>query len=105
MTGLIIAAVVGIIIIASSIPLLKGRGAFLMAGYNTMSDQEKAAWNEKLLCRSLGKLLLIAGVWVMAIGVLSYFDLIWIINVSVPLSIVVLIIWIVYINKSPKFRQ
>lgn len=37
-----------------AIPLLMGRGSFLIAGYNTASEEEKAKYNEKKLCRTMG---------------------------------------------------
>ena len=33
---------------------LAGKGAFLLAGYNTASPKEKAQYNEKRLCRVAG---------------------------------------------------
>lgn len=42
-----------------SIVLLSGRGAWLIAGYNTSSKEKKAAYNEKKLCRATGVMLLI----------------------------------------------
>lgn len=37
-----------------SLPLLMGKGAFLIAGYNTASEKEKRKYNEKKLCRTVG---------------------------------------------------
>lgn len=31
-----------------------GRGSWLIAGYNTMSEEEKAKFDEKKLCRGMG---------------------------------------------------
>ena len=36
---------------------LRGKGTSLIAGYNTASPQEKAATDEKKLCRYMGKLM------------------------------------------------
>ena len=35
-----------------------GKGAFLIAGYNTASAEEKAKYDEKKLCRAVSKLML-----------------------------------------------
>lgn len=40
-----------------SILLSKGKGAFLLAGYNTMSDSEKANYDEAALCKFMGKIM------------------------------------------------
>ncbi len=37
-----------------SLYLLSGRGAMLIAGYNTSSDEEKLRYDEKKLCRAVG---------------------------------------------------
>lgn len=42
-----------------------GRGAFLIAGYNTKSQAEKAKYDEKKLCRLMGDFMFVlALVWV-----------------------------------------
>ena len=43
-----------VILALMSIVLLTGRGAGLIAGYNTASKEEKAKYNEKKLCRVMG---------------------------------------------------
>ena len=35
--------------------LWDGKGAFLIAGYNTMPDSEKAKYNEIALCKFIGE--------------------------------------------------
>ncbi|SDN85546.1 DUF3784 domain-containing protein [Acetanaerobacterium elongatum] len=42
-----------------SIILLTGHGAFLIAGYNTSSSEEKAKYDTKKLCRTVGVMLLL----------------------------------------------
>ncbi|MBM7694761.1 putative membrane protein [Peribacillus deserti] len=54
----------GIAILIISIPffifaiiLSKGKGASILAGYNTMSDSEKAQYNEVALCKFMGNIM------------------------------------------------
>jgi len=61
--------IIGGLVIAMGIVLLTGRGAFLVAGYNTASKAEKAKYDEKKLCRNVGKIVLPAGVLTIALGV------------------------------------
>ena len=43
----------------------KGKGAFLIAGYNTMSKEKKARYDKNALCRFMGKLMFaLAACWV-----------------------------------------
>lgn len=59
----------GVVILCGicSIALLRGKGAWLIAGYNTANDKEKAKYNEKRLCRVTG-----AGM-----GVITLLTLVW----------------------------
>lgn len=55
--GLMITAAIGLVIVVIAVALLCGRGSFLIAGYNTLSKETKAAYDTKSLCRFVGKLL------------------------------------------------
>lgn len=37
--------------------LSKGKGAWLIAGYNTMSDSEKATYDQEALCKFMSKVI------------------------------------------------
>ena len=37
-----------------SITFLKGKGSFLIAGYNTASDEEQKKYDKKKLCKTMG---------------------------------------------------
>ena len=41
-----------------SIPLLAGRGSWLVAGYNTMTSSQRAQYDGRKLCRATGCMLL-----------------------------------------------
>ena len=56
---MIIAYVVLALLSALSVILLTGRGSFLIAGYNTSSPEEKAKYDRKKLCRTVGVTLLL----------------------------------------------
>ncbi len=43
-----------VLFIAADVLLISGHGAWLIAGYNTASESEKAKYDEKKLCRSFG---------------------------------------------------
>ena len=47
-------AVVLLLIAAMSVYLLTGGGSWLVAGYNTASQEEKERYHEKRLCRVVG---------------------------------------------------
>lgn len=85
--------------------LCTGRGADLIAGYNTASPAEKAKWNEKALCRAVGILLLlmVGCIELSCLGaVLNVVALTW---VSLFLTAVLTVAGLLYINKSKRFRR
>ncbi len=85
--------------------LLCGKGADLIAGYNTASPAERAKWDEKALCRGVGVLLLLIMGSVVLTGVgiaLSIAALMW---TGVILFVPVTVGGLVYINKSKRFRR
>lgn len=61
--------VMGFISLVMSIVLLMGKGAFLIAGYNTASKAEKAKYDEKKLCRIMGfgMLFMTIGLFILAL--------------------------------------
>lgn len=57
MNGAVINLMILIPFLIFAIFLSKGKGAFLLAGYNTMSDSEKANYDEAALCKFMGKIM------------------------------------------------
>ncbi len=56
--GAIILGIVSVLFFIMTGVLLKGKGAFLVAGYNTMPKSEKAKYDTVALCKFVGKVLL-----------------------------------------------
>ncbi|NLO84914.1 MAG: DUF3784 domain-containing protein [Clostridiales bacterium] len=54
LSELIICLVV-VLLFVMSIVLLSGKGAFLIAGYNTASKEEQSTYDRKKLCRVIGE--------------------------------------------------
>ena len=52
-----------------SIVLLLGRGNWLISGYNTASKEEKAKYNEKKLCRTMGIGMSVIAILLLIMGV------------------------------------
>ena len=61
---LTIAAVVCFPMLIIGILLYGGKAGFLLAGYNTMSREEKAKWDEKRLLRFSGKCIIVLSILV-----------------------------------------
>ena len=69
---MVICLVLALVLVILSIFLLCGKGAWLIAGYNTASEAEKAQYDTKKLCRGGGVLLLVCGVLVGLMGLFLY---------------------------------
>lgn len=85
--------------------LRAGKGAFLIAGYNTATEEEKEKTDEKKLCKAVGNLLLsLAACWIVpTVGIATGKKLLfW---VGFVLFIVVCIIGVVYMNTGNRFRK
>ena len=67
---MVICLVLALLLLILSIFLFCGKGAWLIAGYNTASQEEKAQYDEKKLCRATGVLLLVCSV---LLGLMAFF--------------------------------
>ena len=83
----------------------RGKGAFLIAGYNTYSKEKKAKYDEKALCRFMGKLMFaLAGTWVpVALG--TVLDRLWLYYVGLGLFLAVCFGGVIYMNTGHRFQK
>lgn len=88
-----------------SIPLLRGKGAFLVAGINVMGEQDKTRYDIPKVCKAVGVLMLVAAAFCAAAGWISLFYeaykfpvLLFLITIFVASCIVV----VVYANTAGK---
>lgn len=88
--------VVAAVFALMTITFLRGRGGGLIAGYNTMSAEEKAKYDAKKMCRGMGVgfgfitvLVLISGLFAHILP--DYFA--YIMLALLVLDVVVMIIW------------
>ena len=102
--------IVNIFIIALFILLgllfASGRGADLIAGYNTMSAREKEKYDKKKLCKAMAKLMFVLGAcWVvLAVGIISGVK--WLHWAGMVLFFAAAIVGVILMNKNDKrFRK
>lgn len=83
----------------------QGKGAFLIAGYNTASKAEKARYDEKALCRFMGKIMFaLAGCQgIMALGILVVG--MWLFWVGIAAFLAVTFGTVIYANTGNRFRK
>lgn len=102
---MVIAICVAAFVFLLGIVLLSGKGAFLIAGYNTMSPQEKANYNEKALCRFVGGLLIIMSVCSLLAILGDYFHMAWLIGVSIAAMLILITLAVIYANTGNRFKK
>ena len=102
---MVISLLILAILIVLGCVLLSGHGAWLIAGYNTMSPEEKSKYNEKALCRAMGLMMFaLAGTWglVTAAVFLDMTLLLWVGNI---LFVAVIVVGAVYLNMSDRVKR
>jgi len=98
-------AIVDTLLLVAGIVLFLGKGSWMIAGYNTMNKEEKSSWNEGALARSTGKLLLVVAAYLALLVVAIWFGHEMIVVASIPFCLAGIIAWVVYVNKSPRFKS
>lgn len=83
----------------------RGKGAFLIAGYNTAPKREQEKYDEKALCRFMGKMMFaLAGCW-LPIALSALLDRMWLLWLGLGLFFAVCIGGVVYMNTGHRFEK
>lgn len=97
----------GIAMLVTSIPILifavvlsKGKGIGMIAGYNTMSDEEIAQYDEVAICKFTGKIMygVSFSLWITALG--DWFVSQLLIVIGMIMMFLIAIFAAVYSNKN-----
>lgn len=88
-----------------AITLSKGKGASLLAGYNTMPDSEKAQYDEVAMCKFMGKIMygISFSLLLFALSELLANQVIFIIGLILFLSLIMFTL--VYSNTGNRFKK
>ena len=105
MTIFIVFGAVIALLVVMAIFLLCGKGAFLIAGYNTMPSAKKARYDEKALCRCTGWLLLALSACFALIQFGVHFGLLWLGYAGMALTLAVTLGFLVYANTGRRFLK
>lgn len=101
----IIFGIIILLLIVLSVILLMGKGAWLIAGYNTLSKEGKAQYDSAALCKFIGKYLLSVGLLMPAIPVGAVFKMNWLIVAYVAYMLISTIFVIIYCNTGNRFKN
>ncbi len=84
---------------------LKGKGAFLIAGYNTATREEKARYDEKALCRFMGKLMIALALCWSLLALSHVLQRTWLLWLGLGLFLAVLFGGVIYANTGGRFKK
>jgi len=93
------------LLVVMAVFLMNGKGAWLIAGYNTMSSAKKARYDEKDLCRCVGRLLLALSACFAPIPFGVHFDLPWLAYGGIALTLAVTLGFVIYANAGRRFLK
>lgn len=83
----------------------KGKGAFLIAGYNTASKAKKDGIDENKLCRYMSILMFIlAGCWLI-ITACEVFGQIWLLWLGLALFLITCVAAVIYLNTGGRIQK
>ena len=96
-------AVMSLFVILGIVFML-GKGAWLIAGYNTSSAYEKSRTDEKALCRFMGKsMFVLAACWIpMCLSAVT--GRMWLLWAGLGLFLIAVIVIVVYANTGNRFK-
>ncbi|WP_369902054.1 DUF3784 domain-containing protein [Bacillus manliponensis] len=83
----------------------KGKGAFLIAGYNTLPDSKKEQYNEIELCKFMGKMMYGFCFCILLLLLSDLLELNILFIVGMVLFIALTIFLIVYANTGNRFKK
>ncbi len=82
-----------------------GRGAFLIAGYNTLPAREKAKYDEVALCKFMGKIMYGLSFSLLLWGVSDMFELPLLFTIGTVLFVSLIVFLLVYANTGNRFKK
>jgi hypothetical protein len=94
-----------IIFFVAGIFLLRGKGGWLIAGWNTMNEQQREMYNKKALHKFIGWLMIAVSASMVLLSVGEYFENSVLIVTAAVIMCVLPIGAVIFINKSPRFRN
>lgn len=88
-----------------AIVLSKGKGASLLAGYNTLSESKKEHYDEVALCQFMGKILYGVCFSILLFAGSELFGYHYLFTLGVLLLFFLIIFAVVYSNTNDRFKK
>lgn len=101
--ALIITSVIGLGVVVLGILFSFGKAAFLIAGFNTMSEEEREKYDEKAMAKFLGKITIPIGLLTPLVAIAGIYDMNWLICVYFFIVLSLSVFAIIYANTKDRF--
>lgn len=105
MAAVIIIAAIIVLFVILGIVFSKGKGASLIAGYNTMPREEKQKYDTAALSKFMGKMMFAISFtmvfWVLSIA----FEMNWLFVLGLVLFFSIVIFMLIYMNTGGRFKN
>ncbi len=82
-----------------------GKGGSLIAGYNMSSPQEKEKYDEKTLCRAMGRLMFAFAACAGVMALSAVFDHMAFLWIGLVLLVIAAVSGVIYMNTSKKVKR
>lgn len=105
MDALVVQLLIALLFCVLGLIFVQGRGACLIAGYNTSSPQEKAAYNEKALCRAVGIMMFALAACLVIAALGTYFMSAVLLWTGYALFMIAIIVGLIYMNTSKRLKR
>lgn len=102
MVGMII--LIGLFILMG-IFLINGKGSFLIAGYNTMSEEEKAEYDTLALCKFMGKMMFALSFSMLLWLFSELYNIDWLFYLGLIIFIGIVAFMLIYMNTGNRFKK
>lgn len=104
-TGALVNLIILIPFLIFAMILSKGKGAFLLAGYNTMSESEKAQYDEVALCKFMGKIMYGVSFCILLFAFSDIVENQALFMIALILLITIIIFALIYTNTKNRFKK
>lgn len=105
MSGALLNLLLIIPLLILAVYLSQDKGAFLIAGYNTMPKEEKAKYDEVALCKFMGKVLYGICFSLVLLSLSEWLEIPALLWMGIALMIGLIVFTLVYSNTGNRFRQ
>jgi Ca2+/Na+ antiporter len=94
-----------LLLIVLGILFLNGKGAFLIAGFNTKSKEEQAQYDQTALCKFMGKMTFALAFSIALWALSELFKIQFLFTVGMVFFIYIIVFMLIYLNTNNRFKK